>query len=191
MNISELLLTVATSTIVSGLVTFLLKTYFKVRIEATYNRQLEKYKSDLLIAVKEQHERIVRRQEGYPKLVEIVYRIRNMARDLESSLLPSSYSLVGELNTRVKELEDSLFKYRIDLERDSLFVGVHEFKNICKNFCWKVGDVKYFLEHQEEERAQHLRSELKELYRSIEENHSAVIHDLSKLRDETKLVDST
>jgi hypothetical protein len=183
MDLVSILATVGTSAAVSGLVSFALKTYFKTRLEATYKQQLEKYKADLLIRICEEQERSSRRQEEYAKLVELVYRIRNMARDLVPFLTPGSFSLLEELSTRTGELEESLYKYRIDLERDGVFINVHAYKNICLTLCRKLGDMKYFIEHQEEERARGVQSDLKELYDMIEGRHGEIVHELSEWRE--------
>jgi hypothetical protein len=186
MDVPTLITTVVTSAGVSGLVTFLLKTYFKTRIEHCYQVELEKCKSDLAAKLGEERDIASRRMQGYPLLVELVYRIRNMARDLSTMFSRSQISLADELVTRTQELEDNLFRYRSDLERDGFFTSVHAYKNAAKNFNMKLSDIRYFLDHEEEERAGHAKQELATLYSTIEDMHSSIIHDLSVLERDNK-----
>jgi hypothetical protein len=179
MDIQVLITTVVTSAAVSGLVTFLLKTYFKTRIEHVYQVQLEKLKSELAVKLGEERDLATRRMKEYPLLVEQVYRVRNMSRDLMTTFSHSQLSLADELVTRTRELEDSLYRLRSDLERDGLFTEVHMYKNAAKNFNMKLSDMRYFLDHNEDARVNHARQELVELYAAIENLHQTVIHKLS------------
>jgi hypothetical protein len=179
MDISLFITSALTSATVSGLLVFILKTYFKSRIEHTYRIELEKFKSQLALELGEGQAFVSRRVEGYSALVEMVYRTRNMVRDLEESLSSQNLSLVAEVASRTKELEELLYKYRIDLERDGQFHPVHRYKNMLLTFSMKASDVKYFIEHEESERAERAKSELVDIYEELEALYSDIVHELS------------
>ena len=61
MDATNILVTIGTSATISVLVTFLLKTYFKARIEAAFATELEKYKSQMQLQVHQGQEQISRR----------------------------------------------------------------------------------------------------------------------------------
>lgn len=180
MDITSFLTTVLTSTVVTGLIIFLLKSYFKTRIEHHFQIELEKYKSELIMRLNLEHDISSRRLEAYPKIVELIYRTRNMARDLESNTLQMSPSLVEEFAARAKELAECLYKFRIDLERDEMFSDIHRYKNTLRNFNWRISDIRFFLEHGEEEKANLTGRELSSIFKDIEEHHKKIIHDLSQ-----------
>ncbi len=179
MNWQVILSSMATSAVVAGLLTFILKTYFKTRIEHVYKIELEKCKAELALHMEQGQAFISRRLEGYPALVALVYRTRNMARDLTRSISPRNVSLAAELAVRTEELEELLYKYRIDLERDGCFQDVHRYKNVLLNFNMLADDIKYFLDHGEEERAERCLVELAEIHAQVETIHLQVIQVLS------------
>jgi hypothetical protein len=82
MNFANILSAIVTSAIVSGIAAFVLKTYLKSRIEHSYNVELAKQISVLLGTHARHRDVAARRMQGYPAIVELVYRTRNMARDL-------------------------------------------------------------------------------------------------------------
>lgn len=179
MDIMVFLTSVLTSATVTGLAIFFLKTYFKVKIEHMHQIELEKLKNQLALALGEGQVFVSRRVEGYSALVEMVYRTRNMARDLARSFNSRNLSLVAEVSSRAKELEELLYKYRIDLERDGQFNPVHRYKNLLLSFTMKASDVKYFVEHEEPVRTEHAKEELGEIYNSLESSYSSIVHELS------------
>src|SRR5512140_1602704 len=121
MDLPNWLISIVTSATVSGIVTVALKAYFNARITHHFEVELEKYKSELAIKADAEQGIAHRRLEAYPRIVELIYRTRNMARDLANDISISNLSLAEELGARAKELENSLYQFRIDLERDSLF----------------------------------------------------------------------
>lgn len=110
-----------TSLGVSALTTLYFQTYLTKRIEHHFQRRLEQFKANLEVQVHTKQEIAHRRLEAYPKIIEASYRTRNMARDLVQTGV-SSESLQQPV-ARVRELEDMVFRYRVDLEADNLFVS--------------------------------------------------------------------
>ncbi len=129
-----------TSLGVSALTTLGLQTYLTKRIEHHFERRLERYKADLEVQVHTKQEIVGRRLDAYPKLVELCYRTRNMARDLIQTT--GSTDSLQELVGRVKELEEMVFHFRIDLEADHLFVLVHRYKNLMREFYRIAADLQ-------------------------------------------------
>lgn len=175
----SILISLLTSATTSTILIFVLKTIFKSRIQHYFNSQIEKLKSELSISADVEQKISSRRLEAYSSLVEIIYRTRNMARDLSTHFTQTNLSLLSEFKSRVRELENCLYKYRIDLERDNLFVGVHEYKNILLNYSMKLSDIKYFMKHNEDERVLNNKKELLKQFESIEEKYNPIIHELS------------
>lgn len=186
---AELAIAILTSTVISALLTFLLNYIFENRqkhryekeltaLQHSYEMQLEKLKSQMAIGIDAQHEIIERRLESYPKLTEIVYRTRNMARDIAECNFSSA--LVEELQVRTRELEDCLYKFRIDLERDGIFGPVHAYKNVLKAFNLAVQDaVFYGSQADDEERAQQTVAQVSSLYANLETLHKPIIGKLT------------
>jgi hypothetical protein len=80
----------------------------------------------------------------------------------------------------VKELEDSLFEFRIDLERDELFVLVHSYKGIAKEFSRTVSDLLFVSSAGNSEgNPEDFRDQMRDIYRELDPKHKTVIDHLS------------
>lgn len=179
LDVKTLWTTIATSAVVSSAVTFVLKTYFENRLKAHFNLELEKTKHEHKIREDTSHELVGRKLKAYPTIVELVYRVRNIARELATS--PDvNPTFTSELESRVRELEDSLYQFRIDLERDGLFLPVHYYKGLSKEFTRSVGDLVYVLASGDPQAtANKLREQMKNTYQEIDSKHKEVIDKLS------------
>jgi hypothetical protein len=171
MDLRESLVAVATSAGISTGVTLLLQAYLTKRIEHRFALALEKHKAELAIRMQTEAGIITRRMEAYPKIVELCYRLRNMARDLIVSGVPMT-ALSEELQVRAKELEDLVFRFRIDLESDQLFVPIHRFKNLIQQFSRGIA------ESMTEATTNTEMDNLKGNYAEIEKSYPEVIKDL-------------
>jgi len=69
---------------------------------------------------------------AYPKLVELVYRSRNYARELTQST-----DYVPSINDNLQDtfylLEDNLYQHRLDINEDD-FLLLHQFKSNLRTF---------------------------------------------------------
>jgi hypothetical protein len=128
----------AIAAVVSAAVTLLIQALLLKRVEHRFARQLEEYKSTLAARLSAEQGVVTRRFEAFPKIVELCYRTRNMARDILK--LPTSSALVEELRARARELEDDVFRFRIDLEADHVFGIVHRYKNMVIQFGREAAD---------------------------------------------------
>jgi hypothetical protein len=179
LDVTALWTTIATSAIVSSAVTFVLKTYFENRMKAHFDLELEKAKHEHKIREDASHELVGRKLRAYPTLVELAYRVRNIARELvrASDVNPTFKS---ELESRVRELEDSLYQFRIDLERDGLFLLVHSYKGLSKEFTRSVGDLVFVLASADPQtNPQNLRQQMRSIYDELDSKHKEVIDKLS------------
>jgi hypothetical protein len=87
--------------------------------------------------------------------------------------------LVDEFAAQTNELEDRLYSYRLDLERDGIFICVHTYKNAAKTFNRLLEDRKHLLELGELEQVADIAVQLKEVYGEIEKQYGPIIEDLS------------
>jgi len=190
MNIWDIVSTVSISAAVSGLVSMALKTWIKSAIERRYHVEIEEIKkmhqleietlkAQLSVATTTQSMMTERRLTAYPTIVELVYRTRNMCRDISSHIPKATTAIGNELTARTTELENALYTYRLYLEQDKLFTSVHQYKNLVKTFCMKLSDMRYFLDHDESDRASHVQSELTDIFSRIEAKNGPVIDGLS------------
>lgn len=121
-----------------------------------------------------------RRLTVYPKMVELVYRARNLAREIVNVAQPTRV-FCDEFGARALELEESVYNNRLDLERDGAFVIAHTYKNLVMTFARLSKDLIYQIERQDSEQADRVLDEVKEYFDQIEEQHKLVIDVLSKL----------
>jgi hypothetical protein len=180
-----------TSAVVSSAVSFLLETWFggrrKQQLELelekqrhSYEIELEKIRNELTVRADTTHELTERRLSSYPKIVELVYRIRNMAREIVD-VENASPVLFDELRARARELEDNLFAYRMDLERDSMFLPVHTYKNAARTFNRMVEDRNHYLSRGENEQAHEVYEQMCILFAEIESLHKPIIEHVSSI----------
>lgn len=191
MDTNEIVTIIFTSAIIASMVSFLLKYIFenkqKHRFEAEIEKikhlndiEVEKLKEVLALDANIQHKIGERRLDSYPRLVELVYRTRNMAKELTSPTY--SPTLVEEFRERSKETEDCLYKFRIDLERDNIFIPMHVYKNLLKNFDLTLREIE-ILKCQEnaQDIVQKAMKGRNDIYDEIEIRHKLIIENLSKL----------
>jgi|SRR5258707_6492383 len=173
MDLQNSIFAIVTSAGVSTGVTLLLQTYLTKRIELRFAVQLEKHKAELAVRMQTEHGIITRRMEAYPKIAELCYRTRNMARDLVETGAPMP-ALSQELQARSKELEDLVFRFRIDLEADQVFIPIHRYKNLIQLFSRGVAEAMTRTTTVGE------ATDLKKDYAEIEKSYSEVIKDLER-----------
>jgi hypothetical protein len=129
MTINIIITTTIISSIISSLVTYLLKHYFDRRLEFYFNEKLEKIKIELAHQSEVNLQNKTRRLDIYPRLVELVYRLRNNVRDISSEKTLPLPQVITFLNSTDEYIEE-IYHSRLDLERDQLFLILHDFKNL-------------------------------------------------------------
>lgn len=188
MSSSEIVTAILTSAVISGLMSFILNYFFESRQQHRFERevenlrhsyavQLEKLKAEMTIGADVQHEITERRLKSYPHLVELVYRTRNMARELVNANFPPAFA--EELQMWTRELEDCLYRSRIDLERDGVFEPIHAYKNLLKTFNLAIKDAVFQESRKEEGQTGQGTEQLQSIYASVETLHKSIIDQLS------------
>jgi len=191
MSLNDLLTTLLTSTVVSAFVSFVLKSVFESRLQYYLQKELEKLrqehalelekiKSGLIINVDKVHQVSERQLSIYPNIVEIIYRTRNMARDI-TYIKQSIPTLSDELGLRVYELEEKVYANRMDLERDGIFDDVHEYKNTIMSFHRLDKDLRHFYEINDDDEINNIISDMRILYSKVESDYHISVDKLSKL----------
>ena len=206
MGILEYIITaLITSTVVSALSMFVVKTWFAESVKHQFSQELEnmrhthiieleklrselalsqeRFRSELNISADITHELTERRLNLYPKSVELVYRIRNLAREITKSL-PVSLILVDELTARTKELKENLYSCRLDFQRDAIFWPLHTYKNTLQDFNREVSDYAFHNERSDFAKLQEVTINLECLYTKIETQHKPIIEKMSSFSEE-------
>lgn len=184
----DILITILTSALVSSLVTSVLKVLIEnrqehrfqekiTRLGHVYESRLEQLKAELSVDSEVRHEIRERRLSCYPRLAELVYRTRNMARELVTT--GPSQVLAEEFEGRARELEDCLYRYRLDLERDNVFGPVHGYKNLIRAFDVTLTRLLHYqAQGIESEAMTRMSEDLRSTYENIEGRHLAIIDKL-------------
>ena len=86
---------------------------------------------------------------------------------------------VEDFKARVRALEDCLYGYRIDLQRDHVFASVHAFKNAARTFGFVLNDISYHLSKQDDGQAAALRVTLTGAYPSLDKLYADVVESLT------------
>lgn len=117
-----LIVTISTSTVVAGVVTAATGYFF--------NKRLEGVRAELELATHSARAIADQKLAVFPRIVMLIYRIRNLARDAVSG--DAAPELVEELRVRVRELENALYEFRLLLKQEEVFSTIHSFKNELK-----------------------------------------------------------
>ena len=187
----DILLSAGVSAVVSGLVAFTTKEFIQSIIQKRaqfeietlkmqHALEIERLKAQLSSAAKEAEAMRSRRSQAYPRIGGLVYRLRNMARGLAEGLSEANISLVEEFADRTKELEEALYEFRLDLERDQLFMQVHAFKERALSFSLKAVGAKNALKSGESPTTEALSSELKDRFEVLDKLYSDLVRRLSQ-----------
>lgn len=186
---NNIIVAILTSGSVSAVVAFAIRTGFEARLKhhfdleleklrQSYEVALEKLKAELTIMAETAHELTQRRLTEYPQLVELTYRLRNIAREIVAPT-ETAPIVISEFAARTKELEDRLYAYRLDLERDGVFLPLHTYKNTVKTFRRLLEDRDHYEILGDKSKTQMVSNELNSLYVEIEKQHKPLIESLS------------
>ena len=183
----NLIATLFTSTAVSAVVSYLFRIWFESRMKHHFDRELEMIKAQLAVASEAAREITNRKMKAYPYLIELVYRLRNLAREIVDS--PASpLSLQNELKARVNELEDNLYAFRMDLEQDNAFLLLHVYKNALKTFLQYLDDWQFYNSKSDSDvgdSSQKIFQLLQAQYEEIEKIYTSAVKNLSAIVSES------
>lgn len=161
--------TILTPAIISSIVTCILGIIFGY----LFNKKLEKFK--ILLNIQEQLN--LKKLELYPKLDALIYRIRNLCREIVTDF--SSISTIkSNLNKVSVDLENAVIEYKIYLD-DSTFKIVHKFKNNTIYFSRLIDDLQFYHRHSEISSEDKIKDDISKLFNEIEENYQSIAKKLS------------
>lgn len=169
-----------TAAMVSGIVSFIAKEIISRKISHQYQKDTERLKAELAIEIEIYRSIFARKLNEYAQIVELVYRTKNIVRDIAPISSARAPSMLVELNFRRKEIEKLLYHYRIDLVKDVLFDNVHEYKNVVGNYCMRYSDMDYFSRNDELERSNSAAKDLCRIQNDIEHLYEVTIQQFSK-----------
>lgn len=164
----------ATSTLVYFIVHYLLKS----SIDLNYKKKFESYKNDIDLKFEKELLKFKRQAEIYPKIAELIYRIRNNARDLSTKIEFKNSSLLDEMQFNFNQFKELLYQNRIELENNNLFRDIHSYKGLIETYKFRLDDLIYFYEHNENERVENKRQELQASYNQIDIYHLDLINKI-------------
>jgi len=180
MPLSDLFLVLVTSATVSGLATFILKMYYQhlldrklqietEKIKSTFAAQAERLKIALDIQRDEQKELARKRLEVYSEIVELAYRIKNLARDTSSDVIDANKTSADSFATNVLELENTLFKNRLFFDTEGSTKEIHDFKNGAISYNVVLGDIAHFKANDDEKGVKAKKRKAAAIYRNIDD----------------------
>ncbi len=136
-------------------------------IRSSYIIQQEIKKAELAVETQDSIEIFKIRRDKYPPVVELIYRIRNNARDNVKNSVVSTEELKG----LIKQLEEKLFQLRPYLGRDDLHFKVHEFKNIALALSNRLSDRATLFEQNQATEAEEAGIVAEKLYQELDRQH--------------------
>jgi hypothetical protein len=167
----------------------------KAELLAQNSRELERLKDELrretereVTVLKAQQDRISQqagevlqvRVQTFPKLSELVYRIRNEVRELRDDA-PGDAAQLESLAGLIKDLEARTFELRLPLEQAGVFSTVHQYKRNLQTFLLAARELAAPEGPADGEYAEGLKRELAELYEHVDRLHNDIIAKLAVL----------
>lgn len=117
------------SGILTSVVAYFLKKSFDRTIDLKYEQLLDKYKQELQEQTRRHGELFDQQSKAFQKLLALVYRLRNIARDLSRfATIDEVKRLIEEHHKYTQELQNELFEFRAILP-ESVFETIHSVKN--------------------------------------------------------------
>ena len=206
-----ILVAVLTSSTTTGLLTAVVKAWMESRIKfeteaklATlkaellekHDEQLTRLKDELhrdtereLALLKAEQDRLSNeanellqvRLRIFPKLSELIYKIRNTAREVQNDP-PRNPEYLEALSTLIKDFDACTYKFRLPLEQAHVFSAIHQYKRHLQTFLLSAKELAAWGRnvHGDKEGLQ-LRRELDELYAEIDRLHQNIIGELAVL----------
>lgn len=162
------------------------------RIRSGYNLQQEIKKAELTVEAQDALEIFKIRRDKYPPLVELIYRIRNKARDSLTELNPSAS--VEDLKGLVTQVTEKMYQLRTYLDSDGVHLPVHSFKNTGQAFANRLEGYSALRQEKKETEANEALAGLETLYRRLDEEYlqtTAAFKVLIAAKPLTKVADAS
>jgi hypothetical protein len=143
MEVRDIIITIGTSSAVTGIATLFFKTsvtesiksHFTIKMEELkFQNQLklEMLKNEIEISSERTRQQSDETKKVFTSVIELAYRIRNTARELSKDC--SSQQKISQLYMHIHGIEESLYANRLMLEKIHYFLEFHSFKNKCLYF---------------------------------------------------------
>ena len=162
------------------------------RIKSSYVIQQEIKKSELNVEAQDTLEIFKIRREKYPPLVELIYRIRNKARDTLQEPKPLNAS-IENLKELATQIEEKVFQLRTYLDSDGVYLSVHSYKNTSQAFVRRLEGYSALRKAKKDTDANEALAALRNLYHRLDEEYAhttAAIKVLIAAKQHTKGTDS-
>ena len=116
------------STLGASLATFFIQKYFDRRLEYYFNSRLEELKATLNIQGDIKNQITSRRLEIYPRITELLYRLRNKLKEIcQADPLPLEQ--VVDFLRLAEQYTEQIYSARLYLELDHIFEPLHDYKS--------------------------------------------------------------
>jgi hypothetical protein len=148
-------------------------------IRSRYVIELETKRAQLNLEVQDTLEFFKLRRETYTPLVELIYRVRNKARDARDGQNPAQS--LPELNALIQQVMENVYQSRSYLEHDRVHLRVHSFKNTSQSFSKKLEAYSTLTRTNDETAAAEALAELQKTYLRLDEEHTQTIASLQAL----------
>lgn len=178
MDSTNFLITIATSTFVSGTVSFLLKTYFQNKIELRYKKELESFKEQLSINSDVDRYFAQKKLEARSKFGEVIYNTRDTCRRIKSNYEFSS-NYYSTLSKQIDILISYIGTYQIDWKNEPVFKSIHSYKNNLNTFYALLTKFYFYFNDQKKDESAKIKNQLEIEYNEIEKKYNLIIDSLS------------
>jgi hypothetical protein len=167
MNLLEILVI---NFVASGIICSIFAYLLRRNIAHHYDKKLESFKAELSIAAKVREKLLTKKLDIYPALSALVYKTRNLARDiLERKDAGNLFELI---ENEFYSLENALYQYRLEIEEDD-FALLHKYKNLLRSYI-SVGKKVY----EKKSNSLFTPDHLSEMYNDINTLYQTIIEKL-------------
>lgn len=163
------------SSVVSSVVTVLLQTFLSSRVNQTNLKEIERLKAELNTKTSIENQLQSKKREAFSQIASLVYRSRNMARDLAAKPGHAPSSLISEFDLCRIRIEEALYTFVLELKASGDFLAVHSYKNSLKSFHISLTTSENVVATPSDRRA------LEELYQTINHQYENLIKKLSDI----------
>ena len=147
---NDFVIIVFTSTVVSGLVSFILRYFFELKRQNDFQKEFKKYEFEIQMQV----ENIKTKEEMYKKIGELIYRTRNIARDLNNQVSFKTFpiTLLDEFQKLKDEIVEFLYSNFLFLYKVGKFEIIHSYKRLLENYIICFSNTREFIKQKDDKR---------------------------------------
>ena len=174
---NDFVIIVFTSTVVSGLVSFILRYFFELKRQNDFQKEFKKYEFEIQMQV----ENIKTKEEMYKKIGELIYRTRNIARDLNNQVSFKTFpiTLLDEFQKLKDEIVEFLYSNFLFLYKVGKFEIIHSYKRLLENYIICFSNTREFIKQKDDKRINNEKFELDMIYKNIDELRTNINFNIS------------